>query len=99
MSGDQDPDDDALGRALVDATKEDFPKWQPGTRAAHSHGIGAVGWFEASAEATERCTAKHFSGERIPVLIRFSNGSGQRTEYDRTTDARGLAVKFFVGTP
>jgi catalase len=93
------PEDDALGRRLVDATKEDFPDWQPGTRAAHSHGIGAVGWFEASDVGNERCRAKHFSGERIPVSIRFSNGSAERREYDRTTDARGLAVKFFAGTP
>ncbi len=90
--------DDKLGRRLVDATKEDFPEWRPGTRAAHSHGIGAVGWFEATDVANRRCTAKHFSGERIPVVIRFSNGSGERREYDRTTDARGLAVKFFAGT-
>jgi catalase len=99
MSDEPTADHDQLGRRLVDATKEDFPDWRPGTRAAHSHGIGAVGWFEASDVASERCTAKHFTGERIPVLIRFSNGSGERQEYDRTTDARGLAVKFFAGTP
>ncbi len=75
------------------------PTGDAGTRAAHSHGIGAVGWFEASDVAHGRCAAKHFSGERIPVSIRFSNGSGERREYDRTTDARGLAVKFFAGTP
>lgn len=89
---------DGLGRRLVTATKEDFPHWRPGTRAAHSHGIGAVGWFEASEVGQQRCVAKHFSGDRIPVLIRFSNGSGERREMDRATDARGLAVKFFAGT-
>jgi catalase len=90
--------DNDLGRRLVKATKEDFPHWQPGTRAAHSHGIGAVGWFEASDTGRRRCAAKHFTGARIPVFIRFSNGSGERRERDRATDARGLAVKFFAGT-
>lgn len=87
-----------LGRSLVEATKHDFADWEPGTRAAHSHGIGAVGWFEANEVAADRCSARHFSGERIPVIIRFSNGSGERTEDDRSTDARGMAVKFFAGT-
>jgi catalase len=86
------------GRQLVDATKLAFPHWRPGTRAAHSHGIGATGWFQASDVGSQRCAAKHFSGERIPVLVRFSNGSGERRQADRATDARGLAVKFFAGT-
>lgn len=87
------------GRELVDATKLDFPHWRAGTRAAHSHGIGVQGWFQASSVGTQRCAARHFSGERIPVLVRFSNGSGERREADRATDARGMAVKFFAGTP
>jgi len=90
---------DALGRQLVDATKHDFPTWRPGTRAAHSHGIGAQGWFEASDVGAGRCRARHFSGDRVPVVVRFSNGSGERRERDRANDARGMAVKFFAGTP
>lgn len=90
-----DPD----GRALVDATRSAFPSWQKGTRSAHSHGIGATGWFRADPQATRLSRAKAFSGEHIPVLIRFSNGSGLRREYDHANDARGMAVKFFHGTP
>jgi catalase len=89
---------EVLGRTLVEATKRDFTDWESGTRAAHSHGIGAIGFFEASDVARNWCSAKHFTGERIPVVVRFSNGSGERTEADRATDARGMAVKFFAGT-
>lgn len=87
-----------LGRRMVDATLEDFPDWEPGTRAAHSHGIGTAGWFEATPALAALTTAPHFSGTRVPVLARFSNGSGERVETDRATDARGLAVKFSPDT-
>jgi catalase len=38
--------------------------------------------------------AKHLAGSTVPVLIRFSNGSGNPTQPDNSPGVRGMAVKF-----
>jgi catalase len=87
------------GEQLVEWTERDFPGRTPGTRAAHSTGIGVTGTFTPSPVIANYCTARQFNAGVIPVLARFSNGSGLKEEHDLHTDARGLAVKFFRGTP
>jgi catalase len=86
------------GKELVEWTETDFPGRTPGTRAAHSVGIGASGTFTPSSVMANFSTAPQFNSGVIDVLARFSNGSGLHREYDLHTDARGLAVKFFRGT-
>jgi catalase len=86
------------GKQLVEWTENDFPGRTPGTRAAHTTGIGASGTFTPSPVIANFCTAPQFNSGVIPVLARFSNGSGLKEEHDLHTDARGLAVKFFRGT-
>lgn len=86
------------GKQLVEWTERDFPGRTPGTRAAHTVGIGASGTFIPSKVIADYTTAAQFNSGPIPVLARFSNGSGLDEERDLHTDARGLAVKFFRGT-
>jgi catalase len=86
------------GRELVEWTRNDFPGYTPETRAAHTVGIGVTGTFTPSPVIANFCTAPQFNAGVIPVLARFSNGSGLKQERDLHTDARGLAVKFFRGT-
>lgn len=86
------------GKQLVEWTENDFPGCTEGTRAAHTVGIGVSGTFTPSGVMSNFCVAPHFNQGEIPVLARFSNGSGLNEEHDLHTDARGLAVKFFHGT-
>lgn len=48
----------------------------------HAVGIGATGYFVPSDVAADYTAAEHFSGGRVPVTVRFSNGSGSPTVRD-----------------
>jgi catalase len=63
-------------------------------RPVHAIGIGATGYFEASAVARDYCVAEHFQGGRVPVKVRFSNGSGCAKPHDGWSDVRGMATRF-----
>jgi len=65
-----------------------------GRRALHARGVVCAGTFVASPEAGALTTAPHMQGDRIGILARFSNGSGDPEEPDRAPDVRGLAVRF-----
>src|SRR5205814_5337322 len=54
---------------------------------------GCEGTFTATDEVRRLSRAAHFSGEPVPALIRFSNGSGNPQTNDAGREARGLAVK------
>lgn len=67
----------------------------PGRRAAHAKGSFCEGAFTATPRARELSRAEHLGGETVPVLARFSNGTGNPHLPDNErTDGRGLAVKF-----
>jgi catalase len=68
----------------------------PGFRAAHAKGICATGTFTATPAAAALATAAHMQGRRIPVTVRFSNGSGVPNAPDGSRDGRGMAVKFHL---
>lgn len=86
------------GEELVEFTKRGFVPRRDGSRAAHANGMGVTGVFTPGASVSTWCTARHFTSGPVPVLGRFSNGSGSATEHDNHVDARGLALKFFRGT-
>ncbi len=65
-----------------------------GRRALHARGIICAGTFVATPEAAAMTSAPHMQGERVGVIVRFSNGSGNPDEPDRAPDVRGLAVRF-----
>jgi catalase len=70
-------------------------KAPPGLRALHAKGRFYSGTFNASPEATALCRALHLNGESVPVLVRWSNGSGRQRKDDRH-DIRGMAVSFVL---
>jgi catalase len=82
-----------LSEQLVDALNA-VSGAHAGFRAAHARGVVATGVFQASGEAARLSRAAHLQGDEVPVVIRFSNGSGDPNAADHTRDGRGLAVKF-----
>jgi catalase len=64
-----------------------------GHRALHAHGSYYSGTFTGSPEARRLCRAAAFSGEPVPVLVRWSNAAGDPGRPDKAPDIRGMAVK------
>ena len=89
-------DDLSLAKQLVDAVISDFPDHKAGTRPIHTIGVGVEGYFEASDIAKNYCVAEHFQGQRVPVQVRFSNGSGSPRQHDGWSDVRGMATRFHL---
>lgn len=89
-------DEPSIAEQLVAAVIADFPDHAPGTRPVHTIGIGVLGHFKAAKIARDYSTAAHFQGDRVPVTVRFSNGSGSPTQHDSWSDARGMAVRFHL---
>ena len=86
----------SIARQLVDAVISDFPDHAPGTRPVHTIGIAVTGQFTASDVARGWCKAVHFQGGRLPVTVRFSNGSGSPVQHDGWSDVRGMATRFHL---
>ena len=98
---------DGLAKELYDAFVADYrldpephpDRRPPHVRPVHTFGVGAEGYFVPSPVAQRYSMAEHLQAEprgerRIPVSVRFSNGSGWSTERDNVPDVRGMAVKF-----
>ncbi|GAC1655033.1 MAG: catalase family peroxidase [Candidatus Dormibacteraceae bacterium] len=64
-------------------------------RAAHAKGFCVTGTFEPTKAAGDICRAEHFH-RKVPVTVRFSNGSGNLGAADHHVDGRGMAVKFHL---
>jgi catalase len=89
-------DGSSLAKQLVDAVIKDFPDHKDGLRPIHTIGVGVDGYFEASDVAKTYCIAEHFQGQRVPVSVRFSNGSGSPKQHDGWSDVRGMATRFHL---
>lgn len=77
----------------VDIAKRRFGN--PGrARALFAKGTWASGTFTAAPEAPGLSRAAHLQGDSVPVLMRFSNASGDPAAPDYEPDIRGLAVRF-----
>ena len=87
-------DDPSIAEKLVKALAR--PDGSPKLRPVHAIGIGATGYFVASDVAANYCIAEHFQGGRIPVTVRFSNGSGSEEQHDGWSDVRGMATRFHL---
>ena len=68
----------------------------PGCRALHAKGFLVAGSFTATSEARTLSRAAHLSGEPVPTVVRFSNGTGNPDEPDNKPGIRGMAAKFFL---
>ena len=71
-------------------------KAPPGHRTLHAKGLFCSGTFNASREATALCRAGHLQGATIPVLVRWSHGSGRPDSNDDAPYVRGMAVSFVL---
>ncbi|HTJ76882.1 MAG TPA: catalase [Acidimicrobiales bacterium] len=82
---------------LIDAIAAAGPGHVAGTRPVHAPGIGVTGSFQATDVAARYTDAPHFSGGRVPVSVRFSNGVVSKDVPDSAKVVRGMAVKFHLG--
>jgi catalase len=71
-------------------------KASPGHRALHAKGDFYSGTFNASPEAKSICRALHLSGISVPILVRWSHGSGRLDANDEKPYVRGMAVSFVL---
>ena len=93
MGGDRVGD---LSERLVDALQGAYGV-HPGHRAAHAKGVLCAATFTATPAAGAITRAAHFQGAPVRAHVRFSNGGGDPTVPDGTRDARGIAVKLYLG--
>jgi len=66
----------------------------PGFRPAHAKGIVCAGTFTASPDARSVTRAAHLQGQSVPVIVRFSNASGDPEVHDGVPGVRAMSVKF-----
>src|SRR5512134_1871067 len=79
--------------AFVNALEGTFGV-HPGARRSHAKGICAEGYFVGNAAGAGLSKSALFSGERIPVVARFSVGGGNPKASDKGKTVRGLALQF-----
>jgi catalase len=80
---------------IVDALNKRYGV-HPGFRANHAKGIVVEGTFTASPEAARLSRSPLFTGKKLPVTVRFSDGGGIPTVADAAPVANphGMAIKF-----
>lgn len=65
-----------------------------GYRRSGAKGICAMGEFVGSAEGKALSSASAFSGQKIPVIVRFSIGGGNPKAPDNAKSQRNMALQF-----
>lgn len=83
----------SMAEAQVNALEKLFGKHE-GFRRAQAKGLCASGYFVGNAVGRALSSASVFSGERVPVVARFSVGGGQPKASDKSRSVRGLALQF-----
>jgi catalase len=81
-------------REAIDRLTAAYRGPHPGHRTLHARGAFYEGTFTATPEADALCRAGLFTGEPVPVLVRWSNAAGSPRLPDKAPDVRGMAVKF-----
>jgi catalase len=66
----------------------------PGFRPVHAKGLVCSGTFHPSADARGVSRAPHFSGQAVPIVVRFANANGNPDVHDGVPNVRSIAVKF-----
>ncbi len=79
--------------AQVNALENVFGK-HAGFRRAQAKGLCASGYFVGNTVGRSLSSASVFSGEKVPVVARFSVGGGNPKASDKSKSARGLALQF-----
>jgi catalase len=89
--------DDTLAEQLVSALHRPDAAKAGDQRPVHATGISATGRFVPSPVASSYCKASHFADlEGVPVIVRFSNGTGAEKVHDGWSDVRGMATRFHL---
>lgn len=83
----------SLPEAQVNAL-EGLAGKHPGFRRSQAKGLGASGYFVGNTEGRSLTSAAVFSGERVPVVARFSVGGTNPKVGDKGKSVRGLALQF-----
>ncbi len=84
-----------VGGATVDVMNGLWGK-HPGMRANHAKGEVVEGTFQAAPDAAKLSKATIFSGEPVPVLVRFSDSTGlpEIPDMDPNAAPHGMGVEF-----
>ena len=80
-------------QAQVDALEGLFGK-HSGARRSGAKGLCASGYFEGNTVGRNLSSAAVFSGDKVPVVARFSLGGGNAKASDKSRSVRGLALQF-----
>ncbi|MFZ2013094.1 MAG: catalase [Nocardioides sp.] len=80
-------------REAIDRLTAAFGGPHAGHRTLHARGAFYEGSFTATPEAGALCRAAPFTGEPVPVTVRWSNGGGNPDVPDKAPDVRGMALK------
>jgi len=83
----------SAAQAQVNALENLFGK-HPGFRRAQAKGLCASGYFVGNTVGRALSSASVFSGDKIPVVARFSVGGGNPKASDKSKSVRGLALQF-----
>ena len=78
---------------MVDSFEAAGGKFE-GYRRSGAKGICASGEFVGSTEGRALSSASAFSGQKIPVIIRFSVGGGNPKAADNAKSQRNMALQF-----
>ncbi len=78
---------------LVDSFEAAGGKFE-GFRRSGAKGICAMGEFVGSADGRTLSVASAFSGQKIPVIVRFSVGGGNPKAADNAKSQRNMALQF-----
>ena len=78
---------------MVDAFEAAGGKFE-GYRRSGAKGICATGEFVGSTDGRTLSTASAFSGQKIPVIVRFSVGGGNPKAVDNAKSQRNMALQF-----
>lgn len=81
--------------ALVETLNQLAGGVHPGYRANHAKGVLVTGTFTPTSGAAAYSVAPHFAAA-VPVLVRFSNGTGVPTMADTSPNGspHGIAIRF-----
>lgn len=78
---------------MVDAFESTFGKYD-GYRRSGAKGVCAMGEFTGSAEARALSASSAFSGEPVPVIVRYSVGGANPNAPDNGKTQRNMALQF-----
>jgi catalase len=79
--------------AFLNQFEATFGKFD-GYRRSGAKGICAIGEFVGTADARALSTASAFSGQQVPVVVRFSVGGANPKAVDNARSQRNLALQF-----